>query len=40
MAEINSALLDSLPANINEGRRNNTIFSYGVKLKESIRALP
>ena len=33
MAEINSALLDSLPANINEGRRNNTIFSYGVKLK-------
>ena len=33
MAEINSALLDSLPANINKGRRNNTIFSYGVKLK-------
>lgn len=33
MAKINSALLDSLPANINEGRRNNTIFSYGVKLK-------
>ena len=34
MAEINSAATDSLPTTINEGKRNSTIFSYGIQLKK------
>lgn len=39
MAEINSKATDSLPTTINEGKRNLTIFSYGVQKKRGIRAL-
>lgn len=34
MAEINSAATDSFPTTINEGKRNSTIFSYGIQLKK------
>ena len=34
MAEINSAATDSLPTTINQGKRNSTIFSYGIQLKK------
>lgn len=34
MAEINSAATASLPTTINEGKRNSTIFSYGIQLKK------
>lgn len=34
MVEINSAATDSLPTTINEGKRNSTIFSYGIQLKK------
>lgn len=38
MAEINSKATDSLPTTINEGKRNLTIFSYGVKLKKEHKS--
>lgn len=34
MAEINSKATESLPTTINEGKRNSTIFSYGIQLKK------
>lgn len=38
MAEINSKATDSLPTTINEGKRNLTIFSYGVQLKKEHKS--
>lgn len=38
MAELNSKATESLPTTINEGKRNSTIFSYGVQLKKEHKS--
>ncbi len=40
MAEINSKATESLPTTINEGKRNSTIFSYGIQLKKERKTHP